>query len=206
MFSPEREAKRELCHRLDLPRLETSGCWWGQVWNCNLNFELEIICHLSLVHHKIHLFQFFPCEAFQWRNCFLCCRPILGYSVEMYDLPTGNWVTVTQTDDEATRQAIAIWLQQRVDLKLFGTWTLTNVTSCFNQGRSWTTFSAGSCTGFVWGLSMRLETPFLVALSSSIDCNFFMYAFIWCLNLLVANAQNSQFGKLSDQASPPTRL
>ena len=26
MFSPEREAKRELCHRLDLPRLETSGC------------------------------------------------------------------------------------------------------------------------------------------------------------------------------------
>ena len=87
---------------------------------------------------------------------------------------------------------------------LIGTWT--NVTSCFNQGRSWTTFSAGSCTGFVWGLSMRLETPFLVALSFSIDCNFFMYAYIWCLNLLEANAQNSQFGKLSDQASPPTRL
>ena len=31
-------------------------------------------------------------------------RPILGYSVEMYDLPTGNWVSVTQTDDGATRQ------------------------------------------------------------------------------------------------------
>ena len=26
MLSPELEAKRELCHRLDLPRLETSGC------------------------------------------------------------------------------------------------------------------------------------------------------------------------------------
>jgi len=33
-------------------------------------------------------------------------RPILGYSVEMYDLPTGNWVTVTQTDDEATRSVL----------------------------------------------------------------------------------------------------
>jgi len=33
-------------------------------------------------------------------------RPILGYSVEMYDLPTGNWVTVTQTDDGATRSVL----------------------------------------------------------------------------------------------------
>jgi hypothetical protein len=30
-------------------------------------------------------------------------RPILGYSVEMYDLPTGNWVTVTQTEGEECR-------------------------------------------------------------------------------------------------------
>ena len=112
-------------------------------------------------------FPFFPMLFIEELVVCCNCRPILGYSVEMYDLPTGNWVTVTQTDDEATRQAIAIWLQQRVDLKLFGTWTLTNVTSCFNQGRSWTTFSVGSCTGFVWGLSTRLETPFLVALSSS---------------------------------------
>jgi len=33
-------------------------------------------------------------------------RPILGYLVEMYDLPTGNWVTVTQTDDGATRSVL----------------------------------------------------------------------------------------------------
>ena len=25
-------------------------------------------------------------------------REILGYSIEMYDLPTGNWVVVTQTE------------------------------------------------------------------------------------------------------------
>ena len=46
----------------------------------------------TLVHQKIKLRH-------------VSTRPILGYSVEMYDLPTGNWVTVTQTDDGATRQA-----------------------------------------------------------------------------------------------------
>ena len=25
-------------------------------------------------------------------------RPIQGYTVEMYDLPTGNWIQVTQTE------------------------------------------------------------------------------------------------------------
>ena len=25
-------------------------------------------------------------------------RRILGYIVEMYDLPTGNWITVTETE------------------------------------------------------------------------------------------------------------
>jgi len=33
-------------------------------------------------------------------------RPILGYTVEMYDLPTGNWVTVTQTEGEACRSML----------------------------------------------------------------------------------------------------
>ena len=47
----------------------------------------------TLVHQKIKLRH-------------VSTRPILGYSVEMYDLPTGNWVTVTQTDDGATRQVV----------------------------------------------------------------------------------------------------
>lgn len=33
-------------------------------------------------------------------------RPILGYTVEMYDLPTGNWVLVTQTEGSACRSML----------------------------------------------------------------------------------------------------
>ena len=33
-------------------------------------------------------------------------RPILGYTVEMYDLPTGNWVLVTQTEGTACRSML----------------------------------------------------------------------------------------------------
>jgi len=33
-------------------------------------------------------------------------RPILGYSVEMYDLPTGNWVSVTQTEGRRCRSML----------------------------------------------------------------------------------------------------
>lgn len=33
-------------------------------------------------------------------------RPVLGYTVEMYDLPTGNWVTVTNTEGDLTRSML----------------------------------------------------------------------------------------------------
>ena len=33
-------------------------------------------------------------------------RPILGYTVEMYDLPTGNWVLVTQTEGTTCRSML----------------------------------------------------------------------------------------------------
>ena len=109
IFSSERETKRELCHRLNLPRLE-SPCrgWW----------KVNLLKSRSLQKHQTQAPPSFLCQTNPGplsedlstrKSSFtivLCLRPILGYSVEMYDLPTGNWVTVTQTDDGATRQAV----------------------------------------------------------------------------------------------------
>jgi hypothetical protein len=57
----------------------------------------KIRTHFGTMHYKSSMKTKFQCS--DWKGPTNDGgRKILGYTVEMYDLPTGNWVTVTQTE------------------------------------------------------------------------------------------------------------